>query len=53
MRRSGTRWDVDVRMGEWGNWRGQLVAGWACGITEKGESEDGGARKLGFAVRRI
>jgi hypothetical protein len=50
---TGTRWEVDARMEEWGNWREQAVAGWTCGFTEKRESEDGGARKLGFAVRRL
>ena len=50
---TGTRWEVDARMEEWGNWREQVVAGWSCGFTEKGQSEDGGARKLGFAVRRL
>jgi hypothetical protein len=50
---TGTRWDVDARMDEWGSWKEHAVAGWTSGVTEGGESEDGGARKLSFAVRRL
>jgi hypothetical protein len=50
---TGTRWEVQADMAEWGSWKDTVVAGWVTGVREDGGSEDGGARRLSFAVRRL